>query len=212
MVKTDYETRYLLINFITEYKILIYSLDSTLSKLNQITLTRRPISSLYFLKLLKEIYNINNNTIVGITGKYTEKTNKYFLLLYGYCTAHNIRIRKLDFYQACERVNTRYKIINATNKMIDWYTKYHIIYSELITKKSIKFIDTIFLNIIENRSKKEKILFKKSLIFLLYIHIREELYKCTKKCILKKCGSDNITQNNIEENVTLSNDKLYIIT
>ena len=185
MVKTNIESRYLVLNFITEHKILIYSLDNTLSVLNQITITRRPISSLYFLKLLKEIYNVNDNTIIGITGNYTKKC-KYFLLLYGYCTAHNIRIRKLDFYQACERVNARYKMINATNKIIDWYTKYYLIYEELITKKSIKFLDIEFLNIIENRSKKEKILFKKSLIFLLYIHIREELYKCTKKKHLKK--------------------------
>jgi hypothetical protein len=210
MVKTIYESKYLLINFITEYKILIYSLDSTLSKLNQITLTRRPISSLYFLKLLKEVYNINSNTIIGITGKYTEKS-KYFLLLYGFATANNIRIRKLDFYQACERVNARYKMLNATNKMIDWYNKYYLIYDSIITKKSIKFIDTEFLNIIENRSNKEKILFKKSLIFLLYIHIREELYKSAKKCILKKIKSDVIV-NKIEENSTVIDNKLYIIT
>ena len=210
MVKTVYESRYLLINFITEHKFLIYSLDSTLSKLNQITLTRRPISSLYFLKLLKEVYNVNSNTIIGITGKYTEKS-KYFLLLYGYCTAHSIRIRKLDFYQACERVNFRYRILNATNKLIDWPTRYNTIYESIIEKKSIKFIDSEFLNIIENRSKKEKILFKKSLLLLMYIYIREELYKYTKKSILKNKKNDIPAMLEAETNTNVLDNKLYII-
>jgi hypothetical protein len=210
MVKTFYESRYLLINFITEHKFLIYSLDSSLSKLNQITLTRRPISSLYFLKLLKEIYNVNSNTIIGITGAYTEKC-KYYLLLYGFCVAHGIRIRKLDFYQACERVNFRYKILNATNKLIDWLLRYNTIYDSIIEKKSIKFIDSEFLNIIENRSKKEKILFKKSLLLLMYIYLREELYNYTKKCILKNKKNDvSLIQEN-KTNINILNNKLYII-
>ena len=211
MVKTDYESRYLLINFITQHKVLIYSLDNTLSKLNQITLLRRPISSLYFLKLLKEVYNVNSNTIVGITGEYTERS-KYYLLLYGYCTANSIRIRKLDFYQACERVNFRYKILNATNKMIDWYTRYNTIYGSIIGKKSIKFIDLEFLNIIENRSKKEKILFKKSLLLLMYIYLREEFYKYTKKSILKNKKIDTSIEIKPETNIITSDNKLYIIT
>jgi hypothetical protein len=209
MIKSDHESRYLLINFITEHKVLIYSLNSDLTKLNQITLTRRPISSLYFLKLLKEVYNVNSNTIVGITGEYNEK-GKYYSLLYGYTTAYNIRIRKLDFYQACERVNARYKILNVTNKIINWYKRYNTIYESIIEKKSIKFIDLEFLNIIENRSKKERILFKQSLLFLLYIHIREELYKSTKKSILKRKNIlDNTGQ--IDKIVTTTNNRLYII-
>jgi len=210
MVKTVYESRYLLINFITEHKFLIYSLDGTLSKLNQITLTRRPISSLYFLKLLKEIYNVDSNTIIGITGKYTEK-NKYFLLLYGYCAAHGIRIRKLDFYQACERVNFRYKILNATNKLIDWPTRYNTIYESIIEKKTIKFIYPGFVNIIENRSQKEKIIFKKSLLLLMYIYLREKLYQYTKKSILKnKKNAVPLIQEN-KTNINIEDNKLYII-
>jgi len=185
MVCTSYETKYLLINFITEYKILIYSLNSSLDKLNQITLTRRPISSAYFLKLLKEVYNVNSNTIIGVTGKYNEK-GRYFSLLLGYAESFDIRIRKLDFYQACERVNFRYKTLKCTNKIVDWYKKYHLLYSSIIDKPSIKFINEEFKGIIENRSKKEIIFFRKSLILLLYIHIREVLYKSTKKSISKK--------------------------
>lgn len=210
MVTTTYETKYLLINFITEYKILIYSINFDCSKLNQITLTRRPISSLYFLKILKEIYNVNNNTIIGISGNYNEK-GRYFSLLYGYATANNIRIRKLDFYQACERVNARYKMMNSSNKIIDWYKKYYIVYNSLIDKKSIKFIDDEFLNIILNRSKKESILFKKSLILILYIHIREELYKSTKKSKIKKLQKENKLINK-EEIINISENRLCIIS
>jgi hypothetical protein len=207
MITTTYESRYLLINFITQHKILVYSLNSELDKLNQITFTRRPISSTYFLKLLKEVYNVNSNTIIGITGNYNMK-GQYFSLLYGYAIANNIRIRKLDFYQSCERVNFRYKIINSTNKIIDWYKKYYLLYNSLITKKSIKFIDSELLNIIDNRSNSEKLIFKKSLILLMYIHIREELYKSTKKCILK--NKSDIKEE--IENIIQSENRLYIIT
>lgn len=180
MVKTSIESKYLLIHFITEYKFLIYSLNSSLDKLNQITLTRRPISSTYFLKLLKEIYNVDSNTIIGITGKYNEK-GRFFSLLYGYTIANDIRIRKLDFYQACERVNFNFKIIKNANKITDWYKKYYILYEEVLDKKSVKFITSEFLAIIENRSKKEQLIFKKSLLLLMYIYIRETLYNTVKR-------------------------------
>lgn len=207
MLHTTYESKYLLINFITEYKILIYSLDSSLTKFNQITLTRRPISSRYFLKLLDEVYNVNNDTIIGITGTYNEK-GRYFSLLYGYSLSKKIRIRKLDFYQACERVNFRYKIIKNSGKLVDWYRKYVILYSSLITKKSIKYIDNELLYIIENRSKKESIIFKKSLIFLMYIRIREDLYKSTKKSINK---NEDQCKEDINEIIQLSENRICII-
>jgi hypothetical protein len=201
MVTTTYESKYLLINFITEYKILMYSLNSSLDKINQITLTRRPISSSYFLKLLKEVYNVNSDTLVGVTGNYNEK-GKYYSLLLGYCEAFDIRIRKLDFYQACERVNSRYKIIKCSNTLIDWYKKYKTIYSSITNKKSIKFITEEFKNIIENRTEKEIIIFKKSLILLMYIHIRDVFYKSTKKCIEKKNPRKNIKEDiKISENI-----------
>lgn len=207
MVNTTYESKYLLINFITEYKILIYSLDSSLTKFNQITLTRRPISSRYFLKLLNEIYNIDSNTIIGITGNYNEK-GRYFSLLYGYSLSKNIRIRKLDFYQACERVNFRYKIIKNSGKLVDWYKKYGLLYSSLIKKSSIKWVNDELLYIIENRSKKENIIFKKSLILLMYIRIREELYLSTKKSINKR---ENIIDELDEEKIQLSENRICII-
>lgn len=208
MLHTTYESKYLLINFITEYKILIYSLDSSLNKFNQITLTRRPISSKYFLKLLDEIYNVNSDTIIGITGKYNEK-GRYFSLLYGYSLSKNIRIRKLDFYQACERVNFRYKIIKNSGKLVDWYRKYGLLYNSLIKKSSIKWINDELIYIIENRSKKENIIFKKSILFLMYIRIREELYLSTKKSINKK--EEYVAKYDNENTFELSENKICII-
>lgn len=190
MISTTYETKYLLINFLSEYKILIYSLNSDLTKFNQITLTRRAISSSYFIKLLKEVYNIDSNTIVGVNGKYNEK-GRYFSLLFGYCESINIRIRKLDFYQACERVNYRYKIVDSKNKLIDWYKKYHLLYKSIINKKSIKYIDTELLLIIDNRSIKESKIFKKSLLLLMYIYLRESYYNNTKKSIAINSNNSN---------------------
>ena len=204
MIKTTYESKYLLINFITEYKILIFSTNSSLDKLNQMTLTRRPISSLYLLKLLKEVYNVNNETIIGVAGNYNEK-GRYYSLLYGYACANNIRIRKVDFYQACERINTKYHIIDNVNKITNWYKKYFIVYNKIINKKSLSFINDNILEIFENLPKKECIIFKKTLLMLLYMHIRQSLYKNSRKCILNK--KDKI----FEKQITLSENNICII-
>lgn len=205
MITTTYESKYLLINFITEYKILIYSLNESLDTLNQITLTRRPISSTYFIKLLKEVYNVDSNTIIGISGNINEK-GRYYSLLLGYCSCLNIRIRKLDFYQACERVNCRYKIVDSKNKLINWYRKYHLLYSSIITKKSIKFINEEFISIINNRSINECKTFKKCLLLLLYINIRESYYRNTKKSLCNKRGYDYK-----ENDINISENKICII-
>lgn len=185
MFNTNCETSYIIFNFISEYKILIYSLNKDLTKLNQITLMRRPVSSLYLLRLLGSVYNVNKDTIIGVTGKYNQK-GRYFSVIYGYAYANDIMIKKVDFYQACERVNFRYKMIDSNKKLVDWYKKYEVLLQKMEKEDKIKFLNSEIDQVISNRSEKEKIIFRKTIIMLLYLYVRDSLYKTVKKSIQKR--------------------------